>query len=231
MIVRPDGKGEKAAGITAVLHSSTELEFSVPRVFKDDTAEDKKAIEPVLSQIQYYPLSEFDGKMKTKDWSKLPNFPAPPSTGGETKWIVPEKFCDISARLVENGARVLTSLDGRSAATIERASAAGMEDASPETITTADFILSIVPPGEALALAEGLAKRLSESRHKPVFIDCNCPKSENQDTGRRYACRNGVRCYRRGYYRRSATAGRERPKVLRQRRAERPRIRASHARP
>src|SRR5580700_253653 len=88
----------------------------------------------------------------------------------------------ISARLVEHGARVLTSLDGRSAATVERAGAAGMEDVSPETITTADLILSIVPPGEALALAEGLAKRLSGSRHKPVFIDCNAlsPKTKTQ---------------------------------------------------
>ena len=88
----------------------------------------------------------------------------------------------ISARLVARGARVLTSLDGRSAATVERAAAAGMEDASPETITTADLILSIVPPGEAVALAEGFVKRLSESRHKPVFIDCNAlsPKTKTQ---------------------------------------------------
>ena len=88
----------------------------------------------------------------------------------------------ISARLVEHGARVLTALDGRSAATVERAAAAGMEDASPETIATADLILSIVPPGEAVALAEGFVKRLSESRHKPVFIDCNAlsPKTKTQ---------------------------------------------------
>ncbi len=132
----------------------------------------------------------------------------------------------ISARLVEHGARVLTSLDGRSAATVERVGAAGMEDVSPETITTADLILSIVPPGEAVALAEGFVTRLRESRHKPVFIDCNAlsPKTKTQVV-------NGVRCYRRGYYRLSATAGRERPKVLRQRRAERPRIRASCAWP
>ena len=33
--------------------------------------------------------------MKTKDWSKIPNFPAPPSSGkGETKWVVPETFFD-----------------------------------------------------------------------------------------------------------------------------------------
>jgi L-threonate 2-dehydrogenase len=79
----------------------------------------------------------------------------------------------IAARLVEHGARVLTSLDGRSATTVDRARTAGMEVVSPKTITTADLILSIVPPGEAVALAKGLVSRLSESRHKPVFIDCN----------------------------------------------------------
>jgi 3-hydroxyisobutyrate dehydrogenase-like beta-hydroxyacid dehydrogenase len=57
-----------------------------------------------------------------------------------------------------------------------------MEDVSPETITTADLILSIVPPGEAVALAEGFVTRLRESRHKPVFIDCNAlsPKTKTQ---------------------------------------------------
>src|ERR1700728_4730272 len=86
----------------------------------------------------------------------------------------------ISARLVEHGARVLTSLDGRSAATAERARAAGMEDVSPETIATADIILSIVPPGQAVALAEGFVTLLSESRHKPVFIDCNALSPETK---------------------------------------------------
>ena len=37
------------------------------------TAEDHAAIQPMLSQIQIYPLSQFDGKMKTKDWSKMPS--------------------------------------------------------------------------------------------------------------------------------------------------------------
>jgi L-threonate 2-dehydrogenase len=86
----------------------------------------------------------------------------------------------LSLRLREHGARVLTSLSGRSAATVERARAAGMEDVSPETFTTADIILSIVPPGEAVALAEGFVTLLRESRHKPVFIDCNAlsPKTK-----------------------------------------------------
>ena len=47
----------------------------------------------------------------------------------------------IAARLVDRGARVLTSLDGRSAATVNRARAAGIEHVSPETIAAADLIL------------------------------------------------------------------------------------------
>jgi hypothetical protein len=77
------------------VRSSTALAFAIPRIFMDDTAEDRKAIQPVLSQINVYPLSQFDGKMKTKDWSKLPHFPAPKSSGkGETKWVNPATFFD-----------------------------------------------------------------------------------------------------------------------------------------
>jgi hypothetical protein len=94
-MVGPDWKGEKPAGITAVVRSSTSSAFAAPRIFMDDTAEDHAAIQSVLNQVVFYPLSEFDGKMKTKDWSKLPIFPAPKSGGkGETKWVNPETFFD-----------------------------------------------------------------------------------------------------------------------------------------
>ena len=46
-------------------------------------------------RINVYPLSQFDGKIKMKDWSKLPHYPAPKSEGsGETKWVNPETFFD-----------------------------------------------------------------------------------------------------------------------------------------
>src|SRR5271156_5667689 len=93
-IVGPNWKGTIPAGITGVLHSPTDLVATFPRVFQDDTPEDKAAIQPLLNQIVLYPLSEFDGKMKTMDWKSTPSFPAPPSTGGETKWVIPEKFFD-----------------------------------------------------------------------------------------------------------------------------------------
>jgi hypothetical protein len=93
MMVGPNWKGETPAGITAVVRSSTSLAFVGPRVFMDDTEADHKAIQPLISQVVYYPLSEFDGKMKTKDWSKLPHFPAPKAKG-ETKWVNPETYFD-----------------------------------------------------------------------------------------------------------------------------------------
>jgi hypothetical protein len=95
LMVGPNWKGETPAGITAVVRSSTSLVFVIPRILMDDTPEDKAAVQPLISQVVYYPLSQFDGKMKIKDWSKLPVFPMPKSTGsGETKYVDPETFFD-----------------------------------------------------------------------------------------------------------------------------------------
>jgi hypothetical protein len=93
-IVGPKSKGTIPSGITEVFHSPTDLVVVLPRIFQDDTPDDKAAIQPLVSQVVAYPLSEFDGKMKTMDWKNSPVFPAPPSTGGETKWVDPQKFFD-----------------------------------------------------------------------------------------------------------------------------------------
>ena len=79
----------------------------------------------------------------------------------------------VGQRLVKNGIKVLTSLTGRSADTAARAQAAGMTGASDGEIVAADFILSILPPGDALALAQRYAPALAASNSKPVFVDCN----------------------------------------------------------
>ena len=81
MVVGPNWKGETPAGIAGVVRSTTEFAVAMPRIFMDDTPEDHAAIQPALSQIQCYPLSQFDGKMKTKDWNKLPHFPVPRRKG------------------------------------------------------------------------------------------------------------------------------------------------------
>ncbi len=96
LMAGPNWKGEKPAGVKAVVRSSTALANAVPRVFMDDTPEDRSAIQSVINQISIYPLSEYDGKMKSTDWAKAPSIPGPPSNAaaGERKWVVPERFFD-----------------------------------------------------------------------------------------------------------------------------------------
>ena len=55
----------------------------------------------------------------------------------------------------------------------KRADEAGMVAASDEEIASADFILSILPPGDALSLAYRFAPALTASNAKPVYVDCN----------------------------------------------------------
>jgi 3-hydroxyisobutyrate dehydrogenase-like beta-hydroxyacid dehydrogenase len=79
----------------------------------------------------------------------------------------------VARRLGEHGARVLTSLAGRSPASRDRARAAGMVDADDRHLAEADLILSILPPAEAAGLAGRLAPALARAARKPVYVDCN----------------------------------------------------------
>jgi hypothetical protein len=96
MIVGPNWKGAAPKGINGVIRSSTNLVFFVPRIFKDATPEDTAAVQPLISQVMMYPLSKYDGKMKTTDYKKSPDFPLPPEPAnapkGESKWVKPEVY-------------------------------------------------------------------------------------------------------------------------------------------
>jgi hypothetical protein len=98
LLAGPDWNGKVPDGITKVFHSSTNYGIVIPRVFKESTPEDTAAVQPIINQIVMYPLSKFDGKMKTVDWSKTQSFTPPgkvSSSGSEeTKWVDPDKFYD-----------------------------------------------------------------------------------------------------------------------------------------
>ncbi len=103
LLAGPNWKGETPAGIAGVFRCSTEIANCIPRAFMDDTDEDRAAIQPVINQICAYPLTEFDGQMKTTDWSRAPTIPGPQSAGGgETKWVVPDVFFDNFAEILDN---------------------------------------------------------------------------------------------------------------------------------
>ena len=80
-----------------------------------------------------------------------------------------EMGAGIGSRLHAQGARVLTSLAGRSKASAERAAKAGMEPVSDDArlVAEADFLMSVIPPGEAVPFARRFAPHLAKSAKKP----------------------------------------------------------------
>ena len=76
----------------------------------------------------------------------------------------------VGGRLAAHGLKVLTSLDRpqRSRPWSAR-KAAGISAASDEEIAATDFILSILPPGDAVSLAQRFAPALTASNSKPVY--------------------------------------------------------------
>lgn len=104
LLVGPNWKGDKPEGVEAIIRSPTVLTNAIPRIFMDDTKEDRAAIQEKLNQIAFYPLKDFDGKMKTIDWKNTPDIPNPnaaKASGGETKWVIPEKFFDQLPKVLD----------------------------------------------------------------------------------------------------------------------------------
>ena len=95
MLVGPNWHGQAPKGIAQVFRASTNSAFVGPRLFMDDTADDRRAIQPAVRQVMMYPLAEYDGSIKSKDWNALPKVPDTSGDGqAETKWVFPEKFFD-----------------------------------------------------------------------------------------------------------------------------------------
>ena len=103
----------------------------------DDTGEDRATIQSVIDQIVAYPLTDFDGTMKTKDWSEAPEIPGPKSEGGgETAWVVPEKFFDQLGGVLDTVAP-LPGEEGMYAQFRARLDAAARDDAIKQALVEA----------------------------------------------------------------------------------------------
>lgn len=79
----------------------------------------------------------------------------------------------VAQRLAQRGATVLTSLEGRSARSIGRAQSMGLRDVPLAGLAQADLLLSIVPPGVAVKLAEAVVAAGVFSAGGPLYVDCN----------------------------------------------------------
>jgi 3-hydroxyisobutyrate dehydrogenase-like beta-hydroxyacid dehydrogenase len=79
----------------------------------------------------------------------------------------------VGHRLGSHGHKILTVLEGRSAASANRAAAAGMTAVSWEAIVGVDLFISLVPPSEAQPLAQRLAPLLKAAQARPLYADLN----------------------------------------------------------
>ena len=104
MIANSGWKGKVPKEVIKVFYSDTKIVFGAPRIFMNDTPEDKKEVQKYINQIDFYPLSEFDGKMKTKSWADLPSIPMPEGQSGkdEVKWVDPNNFEKDLAAILED---------------------------------------------------------------------------------------------------------------------------------
>ena len=79
----------------------------------------------------------------------------------------------LGARLRDGGTRVLVALEGRSERTRRLAAEAALDDAATleSLVAQADVVLSVVPPGAAVDVAEAVAA--AARRAVPLFADLN----------------------------------------------------------
>jgi 3-hydroxyisobutyrate dehydrogenase-like beta-hydroxyacid dehydrogenase len=81
----------------------------------------------------------------------------------------------VGRLLREGGASVTTCLAGRSARSHKLAEQAGITAVADDDALVAgcDVFLSIIPPGESVALAQRIAAAIKRTGAKPVFVECN----------------------------------------------------------
>lgn len=96
LLAPADWAGDVPAGITEVFRFDTRVAVCIPRVFMNDTAEERAAIQPLVDQVMAYPLTDYTGTARTTDWSAAPSYPAGDAAGGEqeTQWVDPAAFFD-----------------------------------------------------------------------------------------------------------------------------------------
>ena len=104
MVAGPGWNGKIPKEVVKVFYSDTKIVFGIPRIFMNDTSEDRKEVQKFTNQINFYPLSEFDGKMKTRNWAELPSIAIPEGQDGkeEVKWVDPNNFVNDLTIVLED---------------------------------------------------------------------------------------------------------------------------------
>ncbi|MFG2426986.1 DUF1254 domain-containing protein [Streptomyces sp. NPDC048590] len=94
-----DWDGEVPPGIEEVFRHDTRTGVVVPRIFMDDTAEDRAELLSLVRGISVYPLADHDGSVREVDWTALetagPVHSDESAAGeGEQRQVDPDAFFD-----------------------------------------------------------------------------------------------------------------------------------------
>ena len=102
----------------------------------------------------------------------------------------------VGGSFVEYGFTVITTMDGRSEPTCERANAAGILDGGSlaDVVADADIVLSILPPEHALAQAKAVANSMMKTGKTPPYADCNAVAPETAVTIGQIIADAGAKC-------------------------------------
>ncbi|MCD2191803.1 DUF1214 domain-containing protein [Actinomycetospora endophytica] len=95
LLAPADWTGDVPEAMADVFRYDTRVAVVIPRVFMDDTDADRAAIVPLVNQISVYPLAEYDGTMKSVEWTDVPTDGGDGAGGDtETQWVDPNTFFD-----------------------------------------------------------------------------------------------------------------------------------------
>jgi hypothetical protein len=110
LLVGPEWEGEQPSGIQRGFRCGTNTAVVVVSVFQQASADDARAARDVIGGIDIYPLTDFDGQPKRRDWSHLPEASA---TDGPST-IAPASFVSALPDLLAD-ARPLPGEEARAA--------------------------------------------------------------------------------------------------------------------
>jgi hypothetical protein len=96
MLVGPKWQGDIPRGITKIFRASSNTGIVIPHVFQNDAPKDKAAVHSLVQGIDLYPVAEYDGKLKRRDWRKLARLSVPGEGADdrELRWVSHDTFLD-----------------------------------------------------------------------------------------------------------------------------------------
>jgi len=99
LVVGPGWTGAVPPGIAGVLRSPTRHAYCIPRIFFTAAEGDRAAAVAAATGVMAYPLDDFTGEPRRRDWTRLRWLP---SLSREENAVAPDRFLEILPELLDD---------------------------------------------------------------------------------------------------------------------------------